>query len=705
MTNKAFAATLLVLLGVSFLFMSFPPAFGQLGINIYTVTPTQAIAGEEINVQGTIDTSNGEYRLYLGNALVASTTSEGFYVNANFTVPELPGGDYTLILRDVARRINATSTFTIQTGYFIKAIKPSSPSQLQEGNEVALNVTVTGGNSGTTYYANVTVALPDPLLTEYSQVVILSPSSQTGTAHTQITFPSNASQPSGSNTNFTGIYKANFNKTQELAVDEFFVGFTNAAEYHRDQFVVIRAVGYQPGQSSALKIVNQASGGTVYTETVTASNGGTINASWTVPSDAAIGTYQVTITPEGTQKSIVDTQTFSVPGFPVRFRTLNLAGEIVPQIFVEATDQATGMVYSGTSGSDGLASINLEKGNHNVSAYWNDVRVGQIGVSITGESQLDLTSELTNLKITVQDKNGFLIPSVTLRISYRYTTTKDGTSRTGSASGQTDIAGNFHLNSTLPKIDYTINASVYGRVFNSANNTFSNIPAAPNYNVIILFPSQNLTLTILDYNQEAIPNARLAMGEITSGIFYVASTDTEGSADMEVAFGVYQLRIYKDTVLLNETIIEVFSNIQTDIRCILYNLPVSVLVVDYFGQPIPNMNVVYKGPDGTTRSETTQANGIAMFNNVIGGDIQIIAYPTGLENYYEAVNLQVDSSTAVQVKMGKYILLGVFLIDISMFATLVIILVLMILFLVLELYRRRKLKPAEAKTNTNSNAK
>jgi len=195
------------------------------------------------------------------------------------------------------------------------------------------------------------------------------------------------------------------------------------------------------------------------------------------------------------------------------------------------------------------------------------------------------------------------------------------------------------------------------------------------------------------------------MGEITSGIFYVASTDTEGSADMEVAFGVYQLRIYKDTVLLNETIIEVFSNIQTDIRCILYNLPVSVLVVDYFGQPIPNMNVVYKGPDGTTRSETTQANGIAMFNNVIGGDIQIIAYPTGLENYYEAVNLQVDSSTAVQVKMGKYILLGVFLIDISMFATLVIILVLMILFLVLELYRRRKLKPAEAKTNTNSNAK
>ena len=705
MNKKAFAAAILILLCISSALASLPLVQGQqLGVNIYQVSPTEGVAGELINVQGTIDTSNGEYRLYLGGRLVATNTSEGFYVNGNFTVPEIPGGAYTLILRDAARRINATSTFTVKTGYFIRAIKLPSPNLLQEGNDVVLNVTVTGGQSGTTYHANVTVALPDPLLTEYSQVATLSLSSQTGTAYSQITFPSSTFQPSGSTTNFTGTYKAYFNKTQELSVDEFFVGFTNAAEYHRDQLVVIQAVGYQANQPSALEIT-QIGGGTVYTTTVTASNEGLINASWTVPSDAEIGTYQVEITPEGTQKAIVDKQNFAVPGYPVKFRTLNLAGETVPQILVEATDQATNKVYSGTSGSDGIASINLEKGNHNVSAYWNDVKVDQVSVSITGESQHDLTCELTNLKITVQDKNGFLIPSVTLRITYRYTTTKDGTSQTGSASGQTDIAGNFHLNSTLPKIDYTINASVYGRVFNSANSTFSNIPAEPTFTVIILFPSQNLTLIVLDFNQEPIPDARLAFGEITSGIFYVASTDAQGAATVEVAFGIYQLRIYKDAVLLNETRIEVFSNIQTDVRCILYNLPVSVLVVDYFGQPIPNMNVVYKGPDGTTRSEATQANGVAVFNNVIGGDAQIIAYQTGQESQYEAVNLRVDSSTAVQVRMGKYILVGPFLIDISVFATLLIILVVIILFLGFEVYRRRKLKPANAKTNTNANVK
>ncbi|HEX9261067.1 MAG TPA: carboxypeptidase-like regulatory domain-containing protein, partial [Candidatus Bathyarchaeia archaeon] len=367
--------------------------------------------------------------------------------------------------------------------------------------------------------------------------------------------------------------------------------------------------------------------------------------------------------------------------------------------------RATDSIYSGTSDSNGVARMNLEKGDHNVTAYWNGVRVGQIGISVTGESRYDLTCELTNLKITLQDTNGFLIPSVSLKISYQYTTTKDGASKTGSASGETDIRGNFYLNSSLPRIDYTVNASVYGRVFNGANNTFSNIPAVPTYNVIILFPNQNLTMTALDYDNNAIPNARITIGEVTSGIFYVASTNGEGLATVEVAFGVYQVRVYTENVLLNETVIEVFSNVETPIRCTLYNLPVSVLVVDYFGQPIPNVNVVYMGPDGTALSEKTQANGVAVFDKVIGGNAQIAAYPAGQEDYFEAVNLRVDSSTTVHVKMGRHILIGSFLIDIGIFITIILILVTIILFVVLEVYRRRKLKPVESKSNQKANAK
>jgi hypothetical protein len=129
------------------------------------------------------------------------------------------------------------------------------------------------------------------------------------------------------------------------------------------------------------------------------------------------------------------------------------------------------------------------------------------------------------------------------------------------------------------------------------------------------------------------------------------------------------------------------------------------MVVDYFGQRIPNMNVVYRGPDGTTRSETTQADGVAVFDDVIGGDVQIIAYPTGQESFYEAVNLQVSSSTAVQVKLGRHILLGTLLIDISLFITVVIILVVVVLLLVLEVWRRRKLKSSGRKTKANAEVK
>ncbi|HEX9262453.1 MAG TPA: hypothetical protein VF893_07995, partial [Candidatus Bathyarchaeia archaeon] len=179
MNNKAVSVILLILIGVSLLAMSLPSIQGQLGVNIFQVTPTEGTAGDKINVQGTINSADGEYRLYLGNTLVATNNSEGFYVNANFSVPEIQSGAYTLTLRDVTNRINATSSFTVQTGYFIKAVTPPSPSQMQEGNDLTLRVTVTGGKQGTAYAANVTVMLPSPLLTEYSQTVALSAPGQT----------------------------------------------------------------------------------------------------------------------------------------------------------------------------------------------------------------------------------------------------------------------------------------------------------------------------------------------------------------------------------------------------------------------------------------------------------------------------------------------------------------------------------------------
>ena len=92
-------------------------------------------------------------------------------------------------------------------------------------------------------------------------------------------------------------------------------------------------------------------------QSLTASADGIINATWVVPSNAVIGDYNVTITPTGTQKAIQDVETFSVPGYSIQIETVNLASQAVPQIQVQALDQASGTVYNGTSGSDGIVRL------------------------------------------------------------------------------------------------------------------------------------------------------------------------------------------------------------------------------------------------------------------------------------------------------------------------------------------------------------
>jgi hypothetical protein len=125
---------------------------------------------------------------------------------------------------------------------------------------------------------------------------------------------------------------------------------------------------------------------------------------------------------------------------------------------------------------------------------------------------------------------------------------------------------------------------------------------------------------------------------------------------------------------------------------------VSVKVIDYFGQPIDNVNVMLRGQENLTRSAKTQTDGTARFDNVIGGNMQIIAYLTGNEASYEAVNLKLESPIAIQIKMGKYVLLGPFLIETSLLATLIIVLAVVIVFLSVEVYRRKRLKPGKSES-------
>jgi hypothetical protein len=199
----------------------------------------------------------------------------------------------------------------------------------------------------------------------------------------------------------------------------------------------------------------------------------------------------------------------------------------------------------------------------------------------------------------------------------------------------------------------------------------------------------------------AIPNARIELVEVTSGLFHGATTDAAGKVTLEVTFGKYRLRVYTDNnILLNETVVEVFSDTESEIRCSLYNIKVSVAVVDYFKQPISGVNVILHGPGREARSATTQTDGTITFSNVIGGNIQIIAYSNGMEASYEAVTMLIEEPTTVQIQLAKYILIGPFLIEASVLATVIIVLMAILMFVLIEVYRRKRAKAA-SRESTN----
>jgi len=681
-----------LLLSTFALSLSFLTHISVAQTEITSVTPITHIGkvGETIQIEGTIETPDGDYRVFFDYQLMVSGTAEDNMVKASFEAPNRTAGNYTIILQDVARNENASTWFMIRTGYGIEPELPPEPLYLRQNSSVVLHVNVTGGQPNTVYHANVSVKLPYPLNKTFSTVVELSNTTDTGYGYANVTYPKDF--PSEAHTNFTGLYRIYFNKTQNLAEHGFFIGLTNASKYHREETVEIRAVGYQANETATITIAFAKTNETLYSDTVNATEKGTIYANWPVPWNASIGVYNVTITGENTIKQVKDSQLFSVPGYQIDIYTRNLAGDAVPHVLVEAFDQAANDKFNKTSGSDGLASLLLEKGNHTFEAFWKEVKVGEMNVTISGESEYNFTCELTNMKITVEDGDGNRIPFVYLNISYQYTTTKEGEVRNESLTGETSLSGVFSVNSTLPHISYTINASRYGVVFNTGNNTVANLPAEKWANITIICPAKTLTLNITEHHRKPFANAHVEITEEMGGISYVGTTDNSGKLVVNCTFGKYEISVYAEDILLNQTTVEMFQNKSLEIYCKLYNLTVTVKTVDYFGQPIPKVNVTITREKSHSYSAVTKADGTATFQELIGGTYQINAYLNGQNDPAAATVTYIGEPRTLELKLERHVIIAGMLVETAQLATLIAIILVAIFVAALELYLKRRRK-------------
>lgn len=640
---------------------------------IISINQTSGNVGTLVNLKANITNTNGQYEIKLDQTLVSSGTATGNDVNATFNIPDANQGNHNITIFDVDKAENASTTFTINTAYLLKTDAPTLPAQLQEGDPVTINVTITGGTQATLYTANVSVTNPNS--TKYTVPVNVT-TSDAGTGAVYLTYPN---QFTNASTNLTGTYTVSYNETS--AYTTFFIGLTKSAQYHRTQTIDVKAV-YQPFENVTVAI----SGNVIYNiENWTADDTGIIHyTNWTVPEDALIGTYTVRITSTSnlTKKTPEDAQNFTIPGYAIDFTTRNLAEEPVTDVTLKAIEKGV-LVTSNTSDYNGFLRLRLESGTYMCEAYFKGARVGENSITITGDTSLNFSCSLTNLRVIVTDNNFNPIPEVTVNLIEENETLT------------TDLNGTVVFTSLLPNNTYTVNSSRYDMPFDTT--TIPQLPAAAWYNVPIILPMLTLQVTVFDASGNLINNALVRIRERIAGVYFEGTT-INGIITHDFLLGRYDIEIYSNGIRLNGTTVDLNqTTVTVPIECQLFGLNVSIKIIDYFGQPIPNTNVTLQnGSYGA--SSLTAGDGTAAFTNVIGGDLQLAVYVLGQSEPCVAQTAGITNSTTIAIKIDRYSLLAGSLVETNQLITVIIIILVVIFMLSLEILRRRRHKAQKTET-------
>lgn len=684
--KRAVATILIIMLCITFTVVTFFPRARAVDVEITYVIPEdhRGVVGEDILVLGTINSTDGLYQIWFDQDKVVEANATANTVNATFPVPALPQGNYTITLHDFSLKANVTTWFYIDTAYYIEA-KPTVPlesnEQMQEGSAVEVWVNVTGGQLNKMYFANITVKAPSNAT--HWALATLTNVTGTGEGHnTTIVYPTHFS--GAMYTNYVGTYTIAFNKT--LATDTFIIGLTNFTEYHRYQIVNVRSVGYQPNENATMKIDFEEE--TINSTSTTASMDGVIIADWKVPSNASLGIYTVNITSTSglTNKKPPDIQNFAVPGFDINITTKGLAGDVAANVTVTISEKEE-LLFNITSPS-GFIQTELEVGNYTGKAFYKGEKVGDLQINVTEAASFDFNCSLTNLKVSVFAKvDGAEIPIPQVKV--------DLTSSPENKTSSSDVMGIAVANLLLPNHAYVLNASRYGVSFNvtSLSTLLVNGTAVAWYNVTLITPQLTLQVNATKPNGEPITSVAVKAQELLGGLVYENNTRANGIAVFSCAFGKYTIEVYDaDGIKLNETIEDLFQSKNASIICRLYDLTVSFRVVDYFGQPIPNVNVTLQRENVALRSSRTLADGLATFNNVTGGSLLVNTYLFSQMQPEVAEILYVENSTIIEIRLQEYVLLAGFFIQTATLITTILIVAAILLVLFLEVYRRRRFK-------------
>jgi len=567
-----------------------------------------------------------------------------------------------------------------------------SPTYVQEGLNTNITASIEEANASATYTFQVNVTAPNSV--PYSSNLTIT-TNATGSGSNLTEF---ASDFSNANTNFVGTYNVtllNLTGNETLAAANFTVGLTDKLKYLRSETVGIQGSGYGVNETVwvDLKFDNVSASG--FPRSVNASVEGVVTDSWVIPANASLGVYTLTLlNATTTSKPVQDVQSFTVEGL-CEVQTKNLAGKPLAEVTVEvynATPPGSFLNLNKKTNQTGGTSFVLEAGNYTFKAFWKDVEVGALNTNFTENVVLPLELKLSNLKLMVTDEIGVPIPLIELNLEYNYTTRANKTVPEA-GSFNTNINGTVQLQNVFTNISYLIEARRYGSLFNITS--ISSLPTEAWNNITIVAPTYTIQIQIFDSQDDYAKELKVAAYEWSSGMggepLQSQLTDSNRNVTFSLTFGKYRLRLYKDATFLNEVTLNLIENQSFVFNCEVYNVDLNVLVIDYFGQPIPNVSVEFQRKNDSVyekvQTKTTESNGVASFQGIIGGDSRVFVSVAGRASEAQYLYL-IGPTKDIVFKLDGYVAVVGYALETSQFATLVLSFILIAAFTTALNYKR-----------------
>jgi len=664
-------------------------------VEIDLIDPNSGPVGTEVRILGKIIEPNGSYQiLWDGKNVTPARPALGRTVNDTFMVPPSVLGNHTITLLDIFYGINSTRSFEVdKTTYYVFA----KPDWVQEGLDTNITVGLYGGEANATY--DFTINVTDSRAESFN-VSISFRTDENGSGNETKSYLKDFD---GANTDFVGTYNIEVNKT--LVKGNFTVGLTDKPTYRREEIVSIRGSVYQPNENVTINIEFGGESVAGYPKiNVTADEEGVVTDYCLIPLGAESGTYTVTITnatTPGTVKEPADAQNFTIPGVVCQIQTRNLDNETVADLWVQVYDPTRPewpdpFLAYGTN-KTGWVRFPLETSNYTFRALWRqEVVVGSLGnQSVAEDCVLVLPCQLAHIKIAIKDEatppNPLSFINVTL--TYNYITYYD-VPRSETESFETNASGIAIVSNTLINISYAIEARRFDHLFN--RTLIENLTASRWINITC--PTYTLFVHVLDANELPIHNVQVEVYEWSTWRSQGSkATNQSGSTDFFITFGRYKVSVsnysaqLKRMVVINETVIDLVKENQWMlVHCRIFNLGLSVKVVDYFGQPIPNALVEIKREGVKIEDDLlTGSNGIAFLNNTIGGRYQISVRIRGRPCGTKALYL--DESKEMVFKIDGYVVISRYPLETSQLITLIAMSLLVVTLGSALAYRKRPL--------------